>query len=305
LDFFKLTFMNPTADITQLNDDMLVRMQPFLHKLKLTYELFPHFAVIQCSNSLPQSWRHSEKSEISEILSRVLAEYIIDKRERGLLESLIGNEFSYQNSNEMESIMNFSNQMLNLENDTLDVSDHGQHRRIMTISNEIKQFFKKNNDLNLDGLLEFRLDEYKEELREVVEYAVDEFIMDKQYQEFISLLKYFVFIQEAKIPEVHLMHKGGHEFVLFNDQMTPMDMKATQDSFKIEILDQEFNFEDLVVSTLISIAPQQIHIHTREPKVLVIQTINQIFENRVHICEYCRKCKPMLGERMIQNKHYT
>jgi putative sporulation protein YtxC len=175
----------------------------------------------------------------------------------------------------------------------------------LTVSNEIKQFFKKNNDLNVDGFLEFRLKDYKDELREVVEYAVDEFIMDKQYQEFISLLKYFVFIQEAKIPEVHLMHKGGHEFVLFNDQMVPLDMKATEDSFKIEILDQEFNFEDLVVSTLISIAPQQIHIHTREPQVLVIQTINQIFENRVNICEYCRQCKPILGERMIQNQHYT
>jgi putative sporulation protein YtxC len=297
--------MNPTEDIAQFNHNMLARMQPFLHKVKLTYEVFPHFAVIQCCNSLPQSWRHSEKSEISEILSRLLAEYIIHKRELGLLQSLICNDFSYHNESEMNKIMNFSNQMLNLENDSLPVSDHGQNRRILTISNEIKQFFKKNNDLNVDGFVEFRLKEYKEELREVVEYAVDEFIMDKQYQEFISLLKYFVFIQEAKIPQVHLMHKGGHEFVLFNEQMKPMDMKATEDSFKIEILDQEFNFEDLVVSTLISIAPQQIHIHTREPKVLVIQTINQIFENRVHICECCRQCKPILGERMIQNQHYT
>jgi putative sporulation protein YtxC len=297
--------MNPTEDIAQLNDNMLARMQPFLHKVRLTYEVFPHFALIQCWNSLPQSWRHSEKSEICEIVSRLLAEYIIHKKELGLLQSLICDEFSYQNESEVNKIMHFSNQMLNLENDSLNVSEHGQNRRILTISNEIKQFFKKNNDLNVDGFLEFRLKEYKEELREVVEYAVDEFIMDKQYQEFISLLKYFVFIQEAKIPEVHLMHKGGHEFVLFNEQMTPMDMKATEDSFKIEILDQEFNFEDLVVSTLISIAPQQIHIHTREPKVLVIQTINQIFENRVHICEYCRQCKPILGERMIQNQHYT
>jgi putative sporulation protein YtxC len=305
LDLLKLTFMKPADEVVQLNRDILSRMQPFLYKVKLSYEEFPSFSVIYCLNSLTQSWKHSEKVEISEILARSLADYIISQRELDLLRRLICDEFSYQNEHDINKIIRYCNQMLNNEDDSLYVADHGKNRRALTISNEIKQYFKKNNDFNLEGFLGFRLKEYKEELREVVEYAVDEFIMDKQYQEFIALLKYFVFIQEAKIPVVHLMHKGGHEFVLFNEQMTPMDMKATEDSFKIEILDQEFNFEDLVVSTLISIAPQEIYIHTREPEIQVIQTIVQIFENRVQICEYCRQCKPILGERMIQNQHYT
>jgi putative sporulation protein YtxC len=305
LDTLKLTFMKTTDEVVQLNNDILARMQPLLHKVKLSYEAFPYFSVIECLNSLTQSWKHSEKIQISEILAQALADFIIAHKELGLLRSLISNEFSYQNEPEINKIIRYSNQMLNNEDDSLYVTDHGRNRRALTISNEFKQFFKKNNELNLEGFIKFRLKEYKDELREVVEYAVDEFIMDKQYQEFISLLKYFVFIQEVKIPVVHLMHKGGHEFVLFNEQMIPMDMKATEDSFKIEILDQEFNFEDLVVSTLISIAPQEIYIHTREPEVQVIQTITQIFENRVQICEYCRQCKPILGERMIQNQHYT
>jgi putative sporulation protein YtxC len=297
--------MNPTEEVAQLNRNIVARMQPLSHKVKISYEEFPRFSVIQCLNSLTQSWKHSDKAEISDILARALAEFIILQKELSLLRSLICNEFSYQHEPEINKIVRYCNQMLNNEDDSRYIADHGRNRRALTINNEIKQYFKKNTDLNIDGFLEFRLKEYKEELREVVEYAVDEFIMDKQYQEFISLLKYFVFIQEAKIPVVHLMHKGGHEFVLYNEQMTPMDMKATDDSFKIEILDQEFNFEDLVVSTLISIAPQEIHIHTREPQVQVIQTIMQIFENRVQICEYCRQCKPILGERMIQNQHYT
>jgi putative sporulation protein YtxC len=297
--------MNPTEEVAQLNRNIVARMQPLSHKVKISYEEFLTFSVIHCLNSLTQSWKHSEKVEISDIIAKALAEFIIHQKELSLLRSLICDEFSYQNEIEINKIVRYCNQMLNNEDDSLYIADHGRSRRALTISNEIKQYFKKNMDLNIDGFLEFRLKEYKEELREVVEYAVDEFIMDKQYQEFISLLKYFVFIQETKIPVVHLMHKGGHEFVLFNEQMTPMDNKATEDSFKIEILDQEFNFEDLVVSTLISIAPQEIYIHTREPQVQVIQTIMQIFENRVQLCEYCRQCKPILGERMIKNQHYT
>jgi putative sporulation protein YtxC len=306
VDGLTLTFMKPKeAAIIELKHDLLAGLKPFLHKLKLTYEVYPQFAVVQCLNTVSQNWKHSEKIEIGEVIAQSLADYIISQRELIFLRQVICEEFSYDNEAEINKIMHYCHQMLNVEDDILYVSDHGRQRRQATISGEIKQFFKKNIDLNVDGLLEFRLKAYKDELHEIVEYAVDEFLMDKQYQEFIALLKYFVYIQEAKIPAVHLMHKGGHEFALYNEQMKPLDVSAAEDTFKIEVLDQEFNFEDLVVSTLISVAPQQIYIHTREPEVQVIQTISQIFENRVKLCDFCRQCKPILGERMIQNKHYT
>lgn len=298
--------MMPSEEaMLQLKQRLLVQMKPLLHKVKIVYEVFPHFTEIQCLNTLTQSWKHSERVEISEILACALADHILRIEELNLLKHLIRNEFAYESEAEMNKILAYTNQMLNEENDTLYVADHSRIRRRITISNEIKIFFKKSPILNVEGFLKFRLQPYKEELREVVEYAVDEFLMDKQYQEFIALLKYFVFIQEAKIPAVHLMHKGGHEFALYNEQMTPMDISAADDTFKVEILDQDFNFEDLVVSTLISVAPQQIFIHTREPEVQIIQTIMQIFENRVQICDYCRQCNPILGERVVQKQRYT
>ena len=54
----------------------------------------------------------------------------------------------------------------------------------------------------------FRLQSYEQELREMAEYAVDEFMLDQQYEEFVSLLKYFVYFQEPKMPLVHVIHKG-------------------------------------------------------------------------------------------------
>jgi putative sporulation protein YtxC len=306
LDYLKLTFMMPSEEaMLQLKQRLLIQIKPLLHKVKIVYEVFPRFTEIQCLNTLTQSWKHSERAEISEILAAALADHILRIEELNLLQHLIRNEFAYESEAEMNKILAYSNQMLNEENDTLYVADHSRIRRGITISNEIKHFLKKNPMLNVEGFLKFRLQPYKEELREVVEYAVDEFLMDKQYQEFIALLKYFVFIQEAKIPAVHLMHKGGHEFALYNEQMTPMDISAADDTFKVEILDQDFNFEDLVVSKLISVAPQQIFIHTREPEVQIIQTIMQIFENRVQLCDYCRQCNPILGERIVQKQRYT
>ena len=72
-------------------------------------------------------------------------------------------------------------------------------RRIQMLKEQLIALLEENPQLSLDGFLKFRIQEYKEELREIAEYAIDEFMMDRQYQEFISLLQYFVYIQEAKI----------------------------------------------------------------------------------------------------------
>jgi putative sporulation protein YtxC len=126
--------------------------------------------------------------------------------------------------------------------------------------------------------------------------------MDKQYQEFISLLQYFVYIQDAKIPSAHLMHQGGHQFILLNDQFKPIETTQLDTWFTIEMLDKEVNFEDMIVSTLITVAPQQIYIHTREPEAQIIKTIMQIFEGRFSICDYCRQCVLLLGDRQKKDQ---
>ena len=145
----------------------------------------------------------------------------------------------------------------------------------------------------MSGFVRFRLQQYRGELQEIVEYAIDEFLMEKQYQEFISLLQYFVYIQDAEIPFAHLMHKRNHEFSLFDEQMRPIQAEEVMD-FSIDMIGKDANFEDLIVSTLISVAPEKIYIHTREPDLPVIRTIQQIFEDRTMLCLSCSTCSPVL-----------
>lgn len=113
-------------------------------------------------------------------------------------------------------------------------------------------------------------------------------------------MQYFVYIQEAKIPIVHLIHKGGHEFVILNDRMELIDANEFDATFKMEMLEKDINFEDMIVSTLITVSPANIYIHTRDADMTIIKTIRQIFEDRTTVCSYCRTCDIYLGKR--QNK---
>ncbi|MBP1156770.1 MULTISPECIES: putative sporulation protein YtxC [unclassified Paenibacillus] len=224
--------------------------------------------------------------------AEVLADYLLEEEEPEMLRKMIKHDFHYHQVDEVEGIMAFCGQTLCGEGQWCEGNGKtaAYLRRKQQITAELYEYLEKHEELNLDGLVRFRLQAYRGELRDVVEYAIDEFVMDQQYQEFISLLQYFVYIQEAKIPFVHLIHKGGSEFMLLNERMETLNTDETDAVVTVEMLEKEMNFEDMIVSTLITVSPQQIYIHTREPELQVIKTITQIFEDRVELCGYCRLC---------------
>jgi len=277
-------------------------LQAYAGKIRLETENFGEFAQIRCERPAKTVWKEPLRMIIQDKIGSAIAAYIVQEEELELLRSIIMTDFAYEDEEEIAKVVQYCGSMLNAEDDPELATDHSRKRREQLIAQEVGVFLKENVTINIHGLLQFRLQGYLEELREIVEYAVDEYLMDKQYQEFISLLKYFVFIQDTKIPEAHLMHKGGNEFVILNEQMKPITAEDIDETLSVEWLDSDFNFEDLIVSTLITVAPQRIYIHTREPDVAVIRTIVQIFEERAKLCHYCRVCKPLLGERSKQDQ---
>lgn len=223
-----------------------------------------------------------------------LAAFILDEMELSLLRDIITGHYRYVEEADISSIERYCRQVL--DQPELDAADppRSRQRRQHKMAEALFDYLELHTSMNIAGFIRFRLSDYMDELREVAEYAIDEFIMDQQYQEFISLLKYFVYIQETKIPVAHLMHRGGNEFTLYNEQMHPIDTEQF-DGFTLDLLDKEINFEDMIVSTLISVSPQKIIIHTRDPEEQVIKTIMQIFENRAVVCTYCKLCGTVLG----------
>ena len=229
----------------------------------------------------------------------VLAEYILEVKERAVLRRIIRKEFHYKRSEDLDKIETYCMELLQETSEEFRTPDDRERRKRLLVQ-EIAQYFEENTALHVEGFIRFRLDAYTKELRDIVEYAVDEYILDQQYHEFIALLKYFVFVQETKIPVAHVMHRGDHQFVLLNEQMRPIETKQMS-SVVVEMPDHDIEVEDMIVSTLITVSPQKIFIHTREPELQVIKTIQQIFESRAQLCVYCPVCSPYLSESAQQH----
>jgi putative sporulation protein YtxC len=258
-------------------------------RLELFYQ--ERTAVIQCTACLPGFQLHKKSAAVTKKIGDTLAEYVLDTEENRLIRDVIAREYSYTDPQEIAKIEHYCDQLL-YPSEELQV-DTGMRRKTK-VSSAFKSYLEEYNELHWQGFLAFRLKEYREDLREVVEFAIDEYLMERQYQEFISLLKYFVYIQEAKIPVAHLIHKGGHDFDLLNEHMSPIDTNE-YDTFTVELIDQEINLEDMVVSALITVSPEVIHLHTQEPELQIIKTIMNIFEGRVLLCTSCGACQPVVG----------
>ncbi len=252
---------------------------------------------IVCSAKLPEFRLGEHGPAVFAAAADAIADFVIAEMEFPILSTIIRKKCRSHTAADLAAIERYCYDMINgkeWEGLGSKFLDADRRRRQAKIASDIEKFLLEHTDIHLGGLTTFRMQSYREELAEIVEYAMDEYVLDKQYQEFISLLKYFVFLQDTKTPLVHLLHKGGHEFMLLDETFEPLDHSPPSDRIVAEMLETEINVEDMVVSSLISVCPEKIIIHTRQAEAQVIRTIETIFDQRVTICEQCSACQPNL-----------
>jgi putative sporulation protein YtxC len=234
---------------------------------------------------------HSNTLSWTDEVARLITAFIVNHMELLMIRKMLLKHHSYDDT-ELDEIMIYCKQLLI---DTDLGLDSVNYSRSMWISNQLSIYIQTNSYLDIEGFVQFRLGKYIDDLQEVVDDACNEFVLNEQYQEFIALLKYFVYFQDTKIPEVHLIHQGNNKFQLLDENLKQLDISESSDVI-VETIDSELNYEDMVVSALISASPKHIYIHTRDPEAQSIKTIQQIFEGRTLICTSCKLCKPSLGE---------
>ena len=298
MELFTLTLPNASREEVLSVSKLLQQELGDLHKEQTIVQLDVTFgeqlSSIACSGVLPEFQLARHAAEVWNRSARALADFILSAKEEQLLRGLIQKYTSYE-PEECVKIEDYCLLLLSGGDDT--GGQEARRRRKKKVMRAIRSYLEEHASLHLDGFIRFRLQPDMAELQEVVDYAVDEFVLERQYQEFIALLKYFVYIQETKVPLAHLMHSGGHDFTLLNEELQPLEPKHVMDGMIVEMVDCDMEMEDMIVSTLINVSPQNIVIHTREPDSQVIKTIQQIFESRVHVCVRCNACQSILWQK--------
>lgn len=220
-----------------------------------------------------------------------LADYIINKYEKKLLKRILLKNYGELKPFQVQDILRY---MPELAND----AETGIQCRRQMVKNGLYTYFSENDSASVEGLVTFRLQKYEKLLAQLAEQLFEIYLAHKEYEEFIELLKYFVNVQGARPRLTHLIVHDGGMYSILNEDKEDITADCISDFARPEEISKD-NFDDLLISMLITLAPEKIIVHNSEDikNAELFETIHKVF-GKVVYCQGCEMCKASLKCKM-------
>lgn len=225
-------------------------------------------------------------------ITSVLSDCIIDNYEKHIIHNLLLSNYFYFDNEDIYDIENNCIQMLNSNNSndhsSLPVSEDIVDRKDYLWCAVLK-YVLNNKSIFLDGFITFRIPNYINCIDNLVDSSVSQFVINREYSEFINLSKVYI---NSKIPEVDLVHLiyVNEESILLDKDMNIISL--TKNNLDTHYLsDISFSSNDYALNSLLSLLPRKIIIHLVNSSDDFINTIKLIFGDRVTLCTDCNICK--------------
>ncbi|WP_426349498.1 putative sporulation protein YtxC [Alloiococcus sp. CFN-8] len=236
---------------------------------------------------------------ISNILYKVIIDYFRNKE----MYELLTDNYYFLKHDELIEIEAKVMEILRGEDVTMDETYIYCMNRINNIIEKIKDCIEEKREINVNGFIIFRFKDLIEDIQAVVDKVVEKYMIEKEYNEFIKLLRYFVDVQESKIYEVNIHINKYGEYSLLDSYG-----KDIFQDFINDISENRFNgmgnVEDIMISGLITNSPRKVIIHGSKYCLNkeFLETINNVFLDRVLYCEGCSLCSSIKETKDPINK---
>ncbi|MCU9594465.1 putative sporulation protein YtxC [Caldibacillus thermolactis] len=215
------------------------------------------------------------------IIHKQLKKLIMHKKRVDWCKRVIQEEFFYTDEDEQMQIINILFSILDGKRKDLTVDmNHEQEER--QIDHALNELLFHNRSFSFDAFVMFRLRTYLEKLSSYIETAIDEYKMEQDYQAFIHYLRSFLMNRKPQMKTIYLVHDDG--FTFFNEQKQLMKRSELNKRIDRKLLsDHPVYVDSITIAPLISIAPEHIYLFTDHPDFGIIQTLKNIFEEKITI----------------------
>lgn len=215
-------------------------------------------------------------------LSEILSECIIKFYEKNIVKRIINRDFFYFNDEEKKYIINNCDELL-----VINETDE-YYMRKRKIQECLLEYILDNKFFILDGFVNFRIFEYTYLIEETVDVAVNKFIIDREYKEFVKLLQDFIFSQPNKTGTIHLIYNSSTPIML--DENKNIIVYNKEISYPKYLSDISFSSNDYCLNELLNLLPEKIILHLLAEEDEFCTTLKLIFKNRLFICKECNIC---------------
>lgn len=145
--------------------------------------------------------------------------------------------------------------------------------------------------IDIEGLINFRLKDFKAYIDDLVDEEVEDLIYKQEYDEFLHLLRFFISIQEPKCKTLHIICCEGNFYQLYDENFVSIQKGLVQ-SIANEFGEQ-LTVDDLLISNILTLAPEKVVIHNMNylENQELLKTIKTLFEDHISFCMGCVYCK--------------
>lgn len=229
------------------------------------------------------------KDSLKLYVAKLVTELILNREEKNLIRRQIAKHYNYFSKEEQEKIYEYSQKILDGSIGLFE--GFGLHERRNHILNLVVEHLDYHHELVIEGFVRFRLKEYRHCLHQLVNKAVDELMLDLEYEEFISVLRHFISTQERGELESHVVIHSEKLYQILDPEGKPLSNQYLTHISPVPE-NKAINYEDLLITALITISPYRVIIHnpSRIEATEMIETVEGVFENRVVMCNGCELC---------------
>ena len=216
-------------------------------------------------------------------ISSILTDTILHFYEVKLLKRILDYNYFYFSSIEKRKILSEAK-------DFIDEDKITREDNYFAIYYSILDYIKSNKSIVLDGVVNFRLQNYMKNLDYVIDISVNKFLIKKEYEEFISILKLYISMTPYNSNIIHLIYNNRESILLDESKnIIHIDDSILKTSYLSNI---SFSSNDYTLNALLNLLPRKLIIHLIDYKKEdeFINTLKLIFENRYEVCTDCAIC---------------
>lgn len=232
-------------------------------------------------NLITISGNHSEE-QLKAFLVPILTEFIYKIKEDKWLLAIISNFFYFDDYEEQQQILSIAHSISDGEIKNIP-EVHSILTRHKLIEKTLYQFLKVPISFSFESFVKFRLKPYHDLLFQFVALAIDEYKFEQEYQSFIQTLRELLDNRKAKLSCLHLLHQG-YLFRFYNEKFQEIGEDEMRQLLDRKLFQgQQIFIDSAVIAPLVSIAPTQINLYTNDADHNLIQTILNLFQERVKL----------------------
>lgn len=241
-----------------------------------------HFVNVICRD---EDYNENIENKFYYYLSEVLYKYTATEFCSKKLENKLKSTYFFLGDDEIKDVKHKCIQTMLKD---IPVNDNGIYfiNRKNQIIQKINDCIKENHEININGFVTFRTKEIENEFDVIIDKIVENYMVEKEYDEFIKLLKYFVDIQESKIDELNIYVDKYGNYLLKDKYGKDIENKIVEGLCDVKTTGA-VSIDDILISGLITLSPKKIIIHSRDnfKNKELIETIEKVFESKVAFCD--------------------